>query len=811
MRFDFLSFVGRHSKITLAIIVVITVFFGYHAAHLHLDADYNSLMNEMEIQSTYEGGNGPYVASTTSKNIQDETIPDTTVLSTSMLGNHLVADASNTSVSDMTDQSDEFSTTYLVLVESDNLFNAETLTKITQTMQALEDTDYLGNMFSVLDFVTLEKRGTRLMSVPFASNTTKDDGSWTEAEAEELKTRIEQDPVIKSYLVSDDMTGMLFSYDSKMLTEEQEAELSGMLDTLRNAGIKVSINGGSVITNRLMHYLSRDLSILLTLCFLAILIVYYLSFRAKRSVLLPFSMSVIGIIWTFGTMRLLGYSLTIVNIVTPCMVLNLGSSYAIHIIGEYYTDFNKGLNSIESAKKILRTIFFACLTTVIGFLSLLFSQTPALREFGIAVSIGVTYCAILASTYLPAQLNLVVPPKKEQIKTYKKGYLARLVIIINKLVTQKYILFVLLWLLVIVGYGLTRDHITVNTNYMSYLPKKDPFGQSSRHFAQKMGGDTPYTITIEAPEGVDQFFLQSENLQKVYDFEQSIREQLPDVKQILSFASYVSFANKVYSGEEGIPTSRGLLNLINRMVILMSNQGQEELGQIMNPEGTKLTIFLQNYDSVDQDLMTISSSTRIEEGVLSLLPLLPNGTKVTLGGEPHRLIHFSSTLLNDQKKSTYASYIMVFLVVLIAFRSLSFAFYSLIPILTGVMANYVFMYILKIPFDMITVSFAAVAVGVGIDDAIHFLIRYKNKLKDNNRALSSILSETIHETGRPIMLTTLSIVAGMLMFLFASYTPVRYFGSLMSIALLNCMLATLVVMPSVIMFVAFIKNRFKRK
>nr|WP_321305004.1 efflux RND transporter permease subunit [uncultured Sphaerochaeta sp.] len=798
MKFDFLSFVGKHSKITLALVLLVTVFFGYHAAHLQLDADYVTLMNESETPSLYQGGEGPYVPPVQGSLIEDTTIPETMQLETDMLGNHLIADIS----ADTPEEEPPYTTTYLVLVESENLFEADTLTIISNTMEQLDATEYLGNKFSVLDFVTLEKKGTRLMSVPFASQDT-----WDEADAQMLRQRIEQDPIVKNYLVSDDLSGMLFSFDSMALTPEQERELSAMLDPLRDEGMAVHINGGAVITNLLIKYLSRDLSILLTLCFIAILIVYYLSFRAKRSVLLPFSMSVIGIIWTFGTMRLLGYSLTIVNIVTPCMVLNLGSSYAIHVIGEYYTDYAKGMNSIESTKKILRTIFFACLTTVIGFLSLLFSQTPALREFGIAVGIGVTYCAILASTYLPAQLSLVVPPKKAQIRTYKKGYLAQLVVVIDNLVKKRYVLFFLLWLVVIAGYGLTKDHISVNTNYMSYLPKKDTFAQSSRHFAQKMGGDTPYTITIEAPEGTEQFFLQSENLSQVYAFEQAIRSELPDVRQILSFASYVSFANEVYSGEEGIPSSRGLLNLINRMIILMSNQNDDNLGAILNPEGTKLTIFLQNYDSVDKDLMTISSSTRIEEGVKRLLPLLPNGTQVTLGGEPHKVIHFSSTLLSDQSKSTYASYILVFLVVLVAFKSLSLAFYALIPILTGVMANYVFMYFFNIPFDMITVSFAAVAVGAGIDDAIHFLIRYKNKLAEGKQSIEVMLSETIKETGRPIILTTLSIVAGMMMFLFASYTPVRYFGSLMSIALLNCMLATLVVMPSVITLTTRIKRR----
>ena len=806
MKFDILAFIGKHSKATLLVIFLITAFFLYHASSLTLDADYSSLVASEEKGKTFIVSSTDTVITAQKEELYFD-IPQTTLLKTDNLAHYMVA--STAEHIDFEEPGPEYTTSYLVMVESDNLYTAENLTLINVVMNLLGETEYLSKPYSVLDFVTLEKRGSRLTTVPFSTQTF--DQSFTDEQAKQLYERLENDPIVKNYLISEDMKSMLFSFESTSLTKEQEQTLSLMLEPLKEAGLGVYINGGAVLTNLLMHYLSRDLSILLTLCFIAILIVYYLSFKAKRSVLLPFSMSIIGIIWTFGTMKLLGFSLTIVNIITPCMVLNLGSSYAIHVIGEYYTDYTKGMNSVQSTKKILRTIFFACMTTVIGFLSLLFSETVALREFGIAVGIGITYCAILAATYLPAQLSLVEPPKKNQIKTYKKGYLAQMVLLFDRLVQRKWQFFILLWVLVIAGYLVTRDHIPINTNYMSYLPKNDPFTQQSRYFAQKMGGDTPYLITIEAPQGEEQFFLKSENLKRVYDFEQAIVSQLSDVRQILSFASYVSFANRVYSDEVGIPSSSGLLNLLSRMVMLLSRQGGRELGSILSVEGDKLTLYLQNYDAQDQDFMTIASAQRIEEGVIGLLDLLPNGSKVTLGGEPHRLLHFSDTLLKDQRGSIYFSYLLVFLVVFVAFRSFALASYSLIPILSGVMANYVFMFVFQIPFDMITVSFAAVAVGAGIDDAIHFLIRYKNKLDKGGRSVSQMISETIQETGRPIFLTTLSIIAGMLMFLFASYTPVRYFGSLMSIALLNCMLSTLVVMPSVMFFVSKIKGRFLKK
>ena len=804
MKFDILSFVGKHSKTTLVCIAIVTIFFLYHAVSLELSGDYTDLLYQIEDTKVFEGGSGPASSSNQKANVE-HLILDTQVLNAN---SHLRASTESSLVSDEDDGDYPYTSTYLVMVEAQDIYTAKNLMLIEKTMDELSSTKELSASSSLLNFVTLEKRGTRLTSVPFAP--TQGRALWTEEEAALLKSRVEKDPIVKNYLVSEDMTSMLFSFQASAFTGEREIELASMLKPLTDAGIHSYINGGVVISNRLMHYLGRDLKALLGLCALAILLVYYLSFKAKRSMLLPFSMSVIGIIWTFGTMKLLGYALTVVNIVTPCMVLNLGSSYAIHVIGEYYSEYTSGANSVESTKKILRTIAFACLTTVIGFLSLLFSKTPALREFGIAVGFGVTFCAILSATYLPALLTLVAPPKPVQLETYNGGYLAKIVDYSSRIVLRRWPIFVLIWLVVIAGFFFTKDLVRINTNYMSYLPEKDAFGKDSRHFAQKMGGDAPFIITITAPDNEKNFFLQSDNLAKVYDYEQAVLDKSDDVIQILSFASYVSFANSVYSDEEGIPASSGLLNLLSRMVILMNNQSKADIGAILNEEGSELSLFIQNYDAKDKGLMTVASAARIEEVLQANLPLLPNGTKILIRGEPHASLRFSNLLLSDQRKSTFLSFILVFFVVLIAFLSLSQALFALIPILTGVMANYIYMYLLGIPFDMITVTFASVAVGAGIDDAIHFLLRYKNNLRNSDLTVLQIVATTIKETGRPIILTTLSIIAGMLMFLFASYTPVRYFGSLMSIALLNCMLSTIFIMPSYIILTDKIRTKVRK-
>ena len=775
MKRSFLELINKYAVLTIIIIALLTAFFFYHALFLTLDADYTGLLAPDAANSTYQGGvKGGLRAEVPKEEILKEEEAE----------------------------ENEYSTTYMLLIESPSLYTAKSLTLISQTLAELEETGYLTGRFSLFDFVTLEKKGTRLLSVPFASS------NWSDEDAALLEERVKSDPMVKNYLVSEDLHGLFVNFEALPLTPQMEEELLEIVQVLTKNGMRVSVNGAAVITNVLMRYLSRDLALILTLCLLAILVVYYLSFKAKRSVLLPFSMSAMGIIWTFGTMRLLGYSLTIINIVTPAMVLNLGSSYAIHVISEYFAGYEIERDVVASTQKILGTIFFACLTTVAGFLSLLTSKTGALKEFGIAVAIGITYCAILASTYLPAVLSLVRKPKVQHLKAYRKGYLAIIVGGVTTLVDRYWMYFILLWFLIIAGFGFTHDKISVNTNYMSYLPKRDAFTISSRHFAQTMGGNTPYFITITAPTDSTNFFLEPENLKQVFDFETTIKAENEDIRQSLSFASYVAFANQVYSNERTIPTSKGLLNLLSRMVVLMSKQGKKDLESVISEDGNTLTIILQNYDAVEGEFGTIGSAERIEMTILDHLDLLPADTIVTLDGEPHQALHFSNTLLNDQRMSIYFSFLFVFLVVLIAFGSLMLALYALIPVLTGVMANYIIMYVLHIPFDLITVSFAAVSVGVGVDYAIHFLLRYRNKIDTHiPQDTAQLLRETISETGRPIILTTLSIVAGMLMFLFASYAPVRIFGILMSTALLNCMLATLFIMPSVIRAVSIIRNR----
>lgn len=807
----FFSFIEKHPKIILVTIAVITIFFLVHAMKLSINADYSAFLPYGEPPEVFEGGKKIEANTIQAQVLDDE---HEYIILESTAYNTIRETASINPMTDIATEPDyPYSSSYLVLIEADNLYQKDLLNILETCIGSLIDRREVGVPFSVFDFVTLEKKGTRLLTVPISTHP-YGVANWTDEEVSQLEQRIKNDPNLRYYLVSNDGNSILFDFPIGGFNNAMLDEFSQAFDPFRALGGRVYTNGGAVINAKVMHYLQRDLITLVVLCLIVILITFYLCFRSKRSVIIPASLSVIGLIWTFGTMSLLGFQITLLSIVTPCMVITLGSAYSIHVINEYYICC-KGQDEkhpVKAIKKIIKTITLASITTIGGFFCLAISRTSGLREFGFSVSIGIFYCAILASTYLPAILALTPIPTEKKIQKQNSGLMVKMINKLSTFVPKHWTVLLLVLITLFFGFLFVKDKISLDSNYMSYFPASDPFGQESKHFASKMGGTNPFYVTITAPNNEKNFFLQSTNLNKVWDFEQKITNESPDILQILSFPSYVSFAQKIMTGKEGIPETNGLALMLSRLIILMQNQVGDSLSAILNSDASSITLAIQHWDSINEDLMTTSSIARVNDLLIENLNLLPDNTTVTISGDPVVNMKFATGLFNDQLISTYLSILIVLLIGSCTFRSGIKGLYCIVPVVSGIFINYLFMYFAKIPFDIVTVSFTSIAVGCGVDDALHFMLRYSNLKKGNkNKTTKVLITDTLNETGRPIILTTISVVFGMLMLSFASYTPIRYFGLLMGVTLSGCMISTILFLPSVIILGNTLSTRFKSK
>ena len=807
---SFFRFIEKHPKAVIAIVLAITAFMLVQAMGIGLNGSYSAFIPWDENTDVFEGGVvGQTIVTGTERNAPKQKIPPAARSASEEPA------ASEATADDASADGDlPYTGTYLLLAGCDALYEADNLNLLQSVLDSFSAYRDVGEPYSVLDYFTFERSGSRLRVAPISPDS---DGAWTEEEAAILEDRITSDPIIRYFLVSGDSHRILFSIPVASVSSERLDEFYAHFDPLREAGFDVYINGGPVINAKVMDYLLKDLSRLLVLCFAAIIIIYYFTFRSKRSVLIPASLSLMGLIWTIGTMRMVGIDISILTVVTPCMVITLGSAYSIHVLSEYYAHFRDDgtseLTPVQSASRITSTIVLACVTTVVGFLCLCVSQTEGLREFGISVGIGITYCAVLACVYLPAILTVTPAPKKRQIRHYDKGLMARFVKWLSVVITKYWIVLIILFIVLAIAFFAVKDDIAIDSNYMSYFPESDVFGQESRAFAKAMGGTNPFEITIRAPEGSVNYFLQHENLAKVREYEETILE-CPDLLQSISFSSYVSYANSLVGGDYGIPDSNGLINMLSRLVLIMKSYGISEISKIISDDFNTVTLIIQNWDSLEQDLMTTSSITRAYSTMVDNLDMLPEGVTVTIGGDPVVNVKFSNRLLSDQNVSTILSISIVFIIASLVFLSPVRGLVTIIPVLCGIMINYVFMFIAGIPFDMVTVSFSSIAIGCGVDDALHFMIRYSRKRKAGVLGIDAI-RETIVETGRPIILTTISIVFGMMMLSFGSYMPIRYFGLLMSVTLFGCMVSTLIFLPPFAILFSraggWIRSRFKGK
>lgn len=700
---------------------------------------------------------------------------------------------------------------FVVVFSSSLLYTPEVLNLLYDVMVELESLDIVGPCLSPFDFVTVEKKGSRLSIVPMAPVSRGEE--WTEETAQILRERLLNDDMARNYLYSKDGNTIMLYYRTQSYNQGQQDVLNAIIDPLRDYG-RVAINGGSTIINRVTYFIFKDLGVLLSLCFIVILFVYYLSYKSLRAVVIPSALSIIGIIWTLGTMSLMGYKLTIVSILTPCLVLTLGSSYSVHMLSEYFTEAKDKEKAVKGYARISKTILSACLTTMMGFISMIVCHTDMFKQFGISVSIGVAYCAILAILFLPSVLSLLSQPKEKKVEKIKNGkIMGGFIRFVEISVTKYWIVILAIFLLIICSYFYVNDKVPFNSNYVDYFPSNDQFVLDTEFFAQTMGGTDPYNIEIVAPNREPGFFLKSENIKKVYDYEKTVMDACPDIVQSLSFPQYVGFLNKVYSGVNEIPDSDGLINLLYRLLQQMkAYMDSNVLDVLINEDASVITLAMRNYDAYEQNLQTNASAIRVEETLDYYRYMLPEGTTARIYCGASTSIRANQMIVADQNLATNISMIATIIIATITLFSFFRGCAAIVPVLVGIMFNYIFMYVTGIPFDLVTIGFSSITFGAGIDDALHFLLHYKyNKGINKDKSIEEIIVMTLEETGRPIILTTVSIVAGMCMLMFASFTPIKYFGLFMSVSLTIAMLATLFILPVVMIVSNKVKQYFTRR
>ncbi|HUX20129.1 MAG TPA: MMPL family transporter, partial [Spirochaetia bacterium] len=411
-----LAFSQRHSVAVIVVTGLLTIFFGYFALQIKLNSDIESLLppNDSVAKLMQKYGDG---------------LPK---------GDYLV-----------------------VAAKAKGGMSLVGLAALNKAIGQIEKLPGVHPAIDPFSYYTFKMIGRRITVVPLSG---ADPVPRTAAELKTFEQNLKDDPFAKDLIVSSDGTALASLFLVGKVPDDRKfvADLKGILATL-TPYYTTYYTGATPFSVRTRDYLLQDLPKLFLLAALVILIMYYVGFRAKRAVFLPLAVVTLGTVWCLGLMTLLGFQLTVVSIITPPLVLTLGSSYSIHILNQYYREAkqNPGQRTeiINSIDHVNRTIILAAATTVFGFLSLLPASMYQLREFGVATSFGILSCAVLSLFFFPAVLSHLRVPKSFQSNKVLEGFLARTMGHLSRFVLRFRIAILCVLGLIIIAFGFSLSHI----------------------------------------------------------------------------------------------------------------------------------------------------------------------------------------------------------------------------------------------------------------------------------------------------------------------------------------------------------------
>ena len=671
-----------------------------------------------------------------------------------------------------------------VVIKSDNVFDAVTFAKIEQLAEA----------------AAAIKGVRRVISLPDIKKAVDLSGDWS---LEKFEVVISPVDLFHQNLISTDRKTTALTL---VLQNEADPEtvILGVRQMLADGPKELTLyqTGMPLVSEALAEFTEKDFFHLPPITFLLIAVILFYLFRKIRYLLIPLVCVGLSLTWTFGLMAFLDIPLSMLTMIVPVFLIAVGTAYCLHIVSEYLTSTRQAATPvdavIETFSNITLPTLLAVLTTVIGLGSLLVNRINAIQEFAVFSCFGMISILAIVLSFLPAALTFMpLPVERSKQRPDSGRFFHRFIdkVVDLNLNHQKIVLPVIGAVVLICLVGVFR--IRVETNPVGYLKDGATVKRNFNDIYRDLSGSFPINISMGHPQA--DFFERPEHLADIARL-QDFLGTLPSVDKTLSFADYLKLVNYVLNRfepqyyrlpEEGFEV-RMLFN--NYATIL----GQDMLTRFMSPDYSKTNILMLTHIASSREFLQIRDKTLafVEQHFSKDLSWDVTGLGMVIAASSHQL-----TI--GQIKSLSITMLLVFGIMFILFLSSKVGLIAILPNLFPIIINFGIMGWLGIELSMFTSLIASIAIGLAVDDTIHYLVRYNREFKkdlDDRRAIR----DTLRHVGRPITFTTITICVGFSILLFSSFKPTAIFGVMMVITSLSALIGDLIVLPSLIQHVELV-------
>ncbi len=530
--------------------------------------------------------------------------------------------------------------------------------------------------------------------------------------------------------------------------------------------------------------------------------VLYLFFRRLSYLFLPILCVTLVLIWTLGFMALIRIPLTMLTMIVPVFLIAVGTAYCLHVMAEYNTC---ALRAVSPAAAVTATFsntalpcVLAVFTTMTALASLWINPIVAIHEFALFACFGMLSLLVIILTLLPCGLVLIPLPKnKNKGGTRVNLHLDRFLEIIAQL-TLKHQKGILIVAGIAVILGVTGIFlIKVETNPVEYFKPNTSISRNFHDIYQKLSGSFPINLVIKSDNKY--YFEDPRHIERISDV-QKFLVTLPGVDKTISFADYARLVNyalnrydpKYYALPEEAFEARMVIN--NYKTLL----GEDMFVRFMNPDYSETNVILLTHISSSGEFL------KTRDRILAHLEEhFPKDLQWSVTGFGMAISASSHLLTSGQVKSISVGLLLIFGIMFLMFLSVKVGLIAILPNFFPIIMNFGLMGWLGIKLSMVTSLIASVAIGLAVDDTIHYLHRYNREFKkdlDKDRALRA----TIQQVGKPIVFTTLTISIGFFILIFSSFKPTAVFGLLMVITMFSALAGDLIILPALMRHVELV-------
>ncbi|MFZ1328146.1 MAG: MMPL family transporter [Chitinophagaceae bacterium] len=563
-------------------------------------------------------------------------------------------------------------------------------------------------------------------------------------------------------------------------------------------------------------------------------LILLLFFRSLSAMLLSLSVVVLGVIWSFATIEMMGYKISILNALIPPLIVVIGIPNCIYFLNKFHTAWNetgdKRKSLVMMIDKMGIVTLFCNLAAAIGFAVFALTQSQILREFGIVAGINIIVLFFISLILIPAALSYLPSPKNRHTKYLNNPGLNRWLDRLERwsLNHRKLIYGITIAIVAVSIVGATR--LKALGFIVDDIPKEDKIYTDLRFFENNFKGVMPLEIVIDTKKkyGVSRNL---NNLERIDSLSQFLAK-MPGIAKPLSIVEGLKFAKQAFfdgdSNSYTMPSSYDLpalsqyLNFkgdsVNeknsfakivstfmdsakqeaRISVSMADVGSSRLPFILDSIQLRAE-YLFNGDSIKA--LTADAQTRLANKDDSLWGKRKYNIELT--GTSVTFLEGSRYILNGLKDSIAWAFLFIALCMLYLFRSVRILFCSLIPNIIPLLITAGIMGWVGVPLKPSTVLVFSVALGIAIDITIRFLVNYKQELPHNNYDMKQTVIETIHSTGISIIYTSLVLIAGFIIFCFSGFDGTKALGWLTSLTLVTATFTNLVLLPAIL--ISFVK------